>query len=211
MAKTVQNVVDAATAQDLSLDGDLLVQDTAEIIGKVNDFVNEMFTKLAAYVGYYYAAKTTITSTTGSSARTLDLTNASTITVFRLRKVEINSSGSQVFLVPEIAQAVQPSPRAFQRGQTLHEVGSEWGATGTVNIDVIYARGPVQLDESGAFSQSVDLPERWTHPLELKLTGYLVRKDGRPQEAAAWDEYAGAALEALTAYLVVLHGEGEPE
>jgi hypothetical protein len=121
------------------------------------------------------------------------------------------TESGQVFLVPEVAQNVQPAPRAFQRGSTVHEVGAEWGDTGTVELDVWYTRGPAQLDESGAFSQNVDLPDRWVHVLEYKLVAYLVRKDGRPQEAKAWDDLAVGAIEALTMYLKMLHGEGEPE
>ncbi|NIM54228.1 MAG: hypothetical protein GTO15_06395 [Pseudomonas stutzeri] len=209
MAKTVQNIVDAATAQDIALDGDLFVQDTEEIIGRVNEFVNELYTQLVAYVPYYYGTKDTLTSSSGSSGRTLDLTNAGAITPFRLRKLEID--GAQLFLVEELAQGAQPSPRAFQRGTTLHEVGDEWGASGTVDVALTYTRGPAQLSESGTFSQVVDLPDRWTHPIKHRLTAYLLRKDGRPQEAPVYEQLAADALEVLVMYLKLLHGEGELE
>jgi hypothetical protein len=79
-------------------------------------------------------------------------------------------------------------------GETLQEVGSDWGAAGAIVVYVKYVYGAVPIDPDGAYSQLVTVPDPWSDLLELPIARYLCQKDpGRdPAEDVRLDETLGS-------------------
>lgn len=207
MAKTVQQMIDLAGAQELAADQDTLLQDTYETLSFLQDRSVEIRRRLARFVPFYYTVYKVFTSSTGGTDRTVDLTSigAGEYLPIALRLIALDD-GSEILLVDEARKAEQPSPRGFLRGKTLHEVSTDWGASGAKSVNISYVREPVSLDLTGGYTQNIDLPDDWTRPLVDSLTGYIADKDGRAEDAQRWYAKSDIGVQQLADQLAQLYG-----
>lgn len=193
MSSTVATVVQLATAYSSQNNDPLLTSNTVEMIAQVNAFERDIY-RVAAAENRYFHQQTTLTSTSGSSARTVDLSTPGNVERIILATLADGTVLSQVD-VEDVYAAL--APRYYVLGQTMHEVSSDWSATtGMVDVTLDYASQPALLDTSGLTSQTVSLPDPYVDLLALKLAQYLAVKDvGRaPEEAAALQSLYDARL-----------------
>lgn len=176
MATTLQQIVDRAADWSVANGLTSLTSDNAEMINRIAADERALFDIAAQSSSFYYAAETAVTSTSGSSARTV-ATSALTPPVGRILRFVLNS-GAEVFQVDLRDTGAELAPRYYLLGTTLKEVGSDWSATsGTVSGTLTYIKRPTDLSTTGALTQTVTLDDRFVDILEMRLAWYLAHKD----------------------------------
>lgn len=179
MAVTCQTVIDRAKA--FSPLNTSLASDPVELVTRIQQIQQRIFTAVAslpvALVGRSrFTQRETLTSSSGSSGRTIALTGA-TKPVERVVRVT-ESDGTEVLPVLEFDVWAQRAPRYIHRAQTLVEVGSDWSAsTGTVTLTVSYCYGPTAITPSGGTGQTLTLPDEWADLVIKPLAMYFHTKD----------------------------------
>lgn len=176
MSVSVQTIIDRAKA--FSPLNSSLASDPVELVTRIQQMQQRIFTAVASLpttvVGRSrFTTATSVTSSSGASERTLALPSG----LERLLRVTL-PSGVEVLPVLEFDVNAQLPPRYFLRGQTLHEVSSDWSATtGTVALSVLYAYGPTAITPTGGTSQTVTIPDEWVDLLIKPLAMYFHTKD----------------------------------
>lgn len=173
MATTCQNVIDRAKAMNPL--NTTLVSDPVEMLTRIQQIQQRVFTALAKLNGTRFAVAAAQGSTNASANRTVDLT-ALAQPVERIIRVSF-STGAEIYPVTELDPNAQLAPRYFPRGTKLYEVGSDWGATGVVAVTILYAFGAATITVTGATSQAVTVPDEWADVLILPLARHLHLKD----------------------------------
>jgi|SRR6185312_681538 len=209
MSTTVQNCIDRA--KSFSPLNASLASDPVEMTTRVQQMQQRIFTAVASLpasmVGRSrFSQSDTLTSSSGSSSRTVDLTTA-TKPVERLLRVAL--SGVEVLPVLEFDSWAQLSPRYFIRGQTLYEVSSDWGASGTASLTVLYCYGATAITPTGGTTQTVSIPDEWIDVLVKPLAMYFHTKDpGRdPMEYQSLDAEYTQTWNGFLAYVTNYAGE----
>lgn len=183
MTVTASDVIARATGYSVMSDSSLTAS-SSEMLSKINALQNAIFSRIASASRYFYTTGT-LTSTSGSSGRSADL---STLTgVERIVHVYATAVPGTLFSrVDWEDQNAELPPRYFLRGTTLCEVSADWqAATGTVALTVGYAKQATQLDPTGNLTQAVTIPDAHADILSLGLAAYLAAKDaGRPDTEA---------------------------
>ena len=85
--------------------------------------------------------------------------------------------GTVVNIVDMQDQQAELAPRAYPLGLVLQEVNSEWGPAGTVTFTVFYVNRPADLSITGALTQPIGLPDRFSAWLDYELAIYFNQKD----------------------------------
>ena len=187
MATTVQNIVDRAKALSSANGLSSLTSDTAEMIFRVNQAQNAIFDQISAANRSYFAATASITSTSGASGRSFDL-SAVTPPVARVLRIVLTASGATLNQVDLLDTDGELAPRYYMLGTTAYEVSNDWNtaSSAAVSATLTYVKRATQLSTSGALTQTVTLQDEFADLLDLKLGAYLAHKDvGRdPQEIA---------------------------
>lgn len=178
MATTLQQIQDRALSWSVANGTTSLVSDSSLVIARIAALERALFDRAKALNSYYYATTASANSTSGSSARTLDLTTVAPTTapVRRLLSVSL-PSGAELNQVDLREQDAELAPRYFLRGRTLVELNSEWGATGVVALALVYMRGPAPLNVAGALTQTISLEDDYADLLELGLAWWLAQRD----------------------------------
>lgn len=176
-----------------------------EILARIEAEQQALFASVAGVTRDRFQTTASITSSSGSSARTLDLSTL-TAPVERLLTVTL-SDGRIARQVDVIDVAAELSPRYLVRGQTLVEVSNDWSTTtGTVSATIVYVYGPTTIDPSGAYTQTVSVPDAWADLLVLPLQIYFAnqRPATSPTEIAELQgrlkDRQGAFVDYLTNY-----------
>lgn len=175
MSTTCQTIY--ARAKRFSLMNASLAPTKPEVLARIESEQQAVFAMLASQHRDRYQVSTTANSTNAASSREIDL-SVITPVVLRVLKLAITSSGEEVNQVDVLDQDADFAPRYFVRGQKLIEVGSDWGASGVIGMTLIYVQGPTAITASGAYSQTITIPDEWADLLVLPLAMYLFQIAG---------------------------------
>lgn len=182
----------------------LVIPSTHEILARIQSDQQALFTATSHLARDRFKHTESLTSTSGSSARTVDLTG----TTYPLERVlRVTLADEEVSQVDELDQDGELAPRYFVRGLTLVEVGTDWGSSGTKSLSLTYAYGPTDIDPEGALTQTITVPDAWADLLVLPLAMYLCTKDPQPNPAE-YEKLARSLDERQAAYLEYLQGYG---
>jgi len=200
---TINDIIQRAIGMSVQNNAATLTSNAPEMITQIGQYESDVYIA-AAKANRFFTDSDTVTSTSGSSARTADLSTLTTleriirasITAGSLNRVDVEDPDAEL------------SPRYYLLGQTMYEVEDDWGATGTVTITVDFATRPAALSPTGGLSQTVTLPDRWCPILSKRLAAYLSRKDvGRaPEEAQGFDDAAALEMAAMLASMELFGG-----
>lgn len=209
MPATVQDVIDAAFAQELAADKALFTADKKAVLTFVRAHQARVYARLARWARSFYTRRYTQASTVGSANRTVDLAIPPAGETVPERTLQVFlPSGAEVHLAFEDQLDEHLAPRAFLRGTVLHEVAAEWGSPGTsVDLTLLVVRGPTLVDPAGDYAQAVDLPDAWTWPIVHELSGWAAVQDERLEKAQFWFNRAERALRDLAEHLRNLEGD----
>jgi hypothetical protein len=176
MTTTLQQIVDRAADWSVANGLSSLTSDNAEMINRIASDERALFDLAAQSSSFYYAVETAVTSTSGSSARTID-TSAITPPVGRILRFVL-ASGDEVYQVDLRDTDAELSPRYYLLGTTMKEVSNDWSSTtGVVSGTLTYIKRPAELNTTGALTQTVTLDDRFVDILEMRLAWYLAHKD----------------------------------
>lgn len=183
-----------------------LTTDAAEMLSRIRADQQALFTSLAGLTRDYFQSTAILTSTGGSSARSFDLSAISPV-VERVLLVTLGD-GRTVNQVDVLDQDAELAPRYIVRGQTLIEVGNDWGTAGAKTATLVYVSGMTDIDPSGSLTQTVTVPDPWIDLLVIPLAMYLSQKDpGRdPNEVVALKAMLDDRQQAFVAYLTQFGG-----
>lgn len=173
MTTTAQDII--TRAQQFNTLNTGLTSDSAEMLSRIRADQQRVFTAIAGQTRDRFKTTASLTSSTGSSARTFDL-SAVDPPIERVLKVMLGD-GRECYAVDELDTDAELAPRYFVRGQTLVEVGSDWGSSGSKTATLSYVYGATTIDIDGSLDQDVTVPDEFTDVLVLPLAGYLAQKD----------------------------------
>lgn len=205
MATLCSDIV--ARAQAFSSANGPLTADAGIMLSRIRADQSALYTKAAELNRDFFATTASVTSTSGSSGRTIDL-SALTPPLERLLRVTRTSDGVDLAPVDPLDTAAELPPRYTTQGLRLLEVGSDWGASGTVSVTVLYVQAPTDIDPAGSLTQAVSLPDRWTDILVVNLAQYLHHMDvGRdPAEGERLQALSDARVQDFMNYLTHVGG-----
>jgi hypothetical protein len=177
-----------------------------EVLWRLNYAQGQLFTKLAQENRYFWVKQTILTSSGGSSGRTLDLSAANPPIERLLDKGLLLPSGVPLNIVDFQDQNAEFGPRGYVFGLVLNEVNAEWGAPGPVPFTVVYVYRPADLTVNTDLTQAVMVPDRFASYLDLDLGIYFNGKDaGRqtldPQELARLTAMQDAVYKDIVQYV----------
>ena len=173
MSTTCQTIITRAKA--FSPLNDSLATDPVELLGRIEQFQQRLFSATASVSKDRFQTTQTLASTSGASARTVDLSSL-TAPLERLLVVTVpNGIARQVDVQDQDAEL---SPRYIARGLSLVEIGSDWsGTSGSVSVALVYVYGPAAISTTGATTQTVTIPDTFSDLLVLPLAMYFHTKD----------------------------------
>ncbi|HYL22500.1 MAG TPA: hypothetical protein VEU74_12115 [Gemmatimonadales bacterium] len=186
MSTQAQDVLTRALALNVAnqafASGPVAVQ-APEILWRLNYAQGQLWTKLAQENRFFWVKQTTLASSSGSSGRTLDISQITAPPVERLLdKGLLLPGGVPLNIVDFQDQDAELAPRGYAFGLVLNEIGSEWGPPGPVTFTVVYVYRPADLLINTDLTQLVTVPDRFTSYLDLDLGIYFNGKDvGRAQ------------------------------
>ena len=207
MTTTCQQIVDRAVAWSSANGLTSLTSDNAEIINRIAADERAMFDVAAQSSSFYYAVETAVTSSSGSSGRTI-ATNSLTPPVGRILRFVL-ASGTEVHQVDLRDTDAELEPRYYLVGTAIKEISNDWStSTGTVSGTLTYIRRATDLDVTGGMAQTVTLEDRFVDILEMRLALYLAHKDvGRdPVEIQRLEQMVQARMQDFTQMLVLYGG-----
>lgn len=204
MTTTCQQIIDRA--KSYSGLNTTLGADSAEMMTRIRSIQQRVFTATATLGRARFTVSQAVNTNNAASARTYDLTGL-TLPLERILRISLTSSGAEINQVSEIDTDAKLAPRYFVRGTSIIEVGSDYGASGVVNLTVLYVYGATAIAPSDSpSSKNVTVPDEWIDVIVIPLAMYMHQKDpGRdPGEHArlvteymqAWEGY----LQYLTNY-----------
>lgn len=194
MSTTCSDIVARAQAFSPSLNAPL-ASDSSVMLSRIRADQSSLYAKVADVNRNYFATTATITSSLGSTNRVFDVSGL-TPPVERVLKLVL-ADGREVSEVDPLDTDAELSPRFTVQGQTLREVGGDWGNAGSaISATLTYVQAPTPIDPTGTLGQAVSLADRWTDLLVLPLAMYLAQSDvGRdPAEIARLQSLADARL-----------------
>lgn len=202
MTTTCQDIVNRA--QDFNTLNVGLTTDSTEMLSRIRADQQRIFTAIAGQTRDRFKTTAALTSNAAASGRVFDL---STVTppIERVLQVTLGD-GRIVSPVDELDTDAELAPRYFVRGQSLIEVGADWGTSGAKSATLVYVYGATPITITGSLTQVVTIPDEFVDVLVLPLAGYLAQKDpGRdPGElarlAAMLDDANDHLVQFLTNY-----------
>lgn len=174
MATTCSDVVNRAVFHSVANAATTLTSNTTEMIAKIAAFEQDVYTKVARENRFFWDTFDA-TSNDDASGRFFDTATAGNVE--RLVRVTFTGTDTVVRPVDVEYAAAELAPRYYVLGSMIWEVGSDWGATGTVGLTIGYASAPALLDPSGSILQTISLPDKYADLLSIKLAAYLAAKD----------------------------------
>ena len=181
MSTQVADVVNRAAYHSVANAATTLTSNPAEMIAKVAAFEQDVFTKVAQENRYFWQSFAA-TSSNAALNRTFD--TATIGNVERIVRVTLTATGVPIYSVDIEDTYAEIAPRYYILGTVITEVGSDWGASGTVGITIGYAAAPAALDPNGSATQTITLPDKYADLLSIKLAGYLAQKDMESRDPA---------------------------
>lgn len=191
MTTTCADVLTRAVALSVANQGLIdsnVTADVQETLNRINQLQTNAFTRFTAKNKVGFLGSAVRTSTSGNGGRTIDLSGV-TPRLQRIVRVTL-PSGVEVSLVdPNVPQA-ELAPRYYMQGETIVEVMNDWDTStaSAVSLTILASSRATDLDVSatGALSQLVSVPDRYTSILVYGLGAYLAEKDvGREDEEVA--------------------------
>lgn len=152
-----------------------LTTDSTEMLSRIRADQQRVFTAIAGQTRDRFKTTESLTSTSGASGRSFDL-SAVDPPIERVLRLVL-SDGREVNPVDELDTDAELAPRYYVRGETLYEVDDDWGASGAKTATLTYVYGASEIDISGSLTQEVTIPDNFTDVLVLPLAGYLASKD----------------------------------
>lgn len=180
----------------------------SEVLARIEAEQQALYATIAAGTRDRFKTTATLTSTSGASARSVDLSTLSTPLV-RLLKVSL-PDGTEVSQVDELDTDAELSPRYFVRAQTLVEVSNDWSATsGPVTLSLVYVYGPTALTVTGEdYTQLVSIPDQWTDLLVIPLAMYFHEQDSGNRDPAEYDRMKAKLADRQEAFVAYLQAYG---
>jgi hypothetical protein len=176
MTTTLQQIQDRAVAFSSANGLSSLVSDRAEIINRIAGFERDVYDLAARENRYFFAVSAGVSSTNGSSGRTIALSSLTAL-CGRILKFVLND-GRTVDQVDVQDLNAELAPRYYVLGTTIYEVSNDWSPnTGVVSGTLTYVRLPSSLSVTGDLTQTVTLPDDFCDMLEVRLAYYLAHKD----------------------------------
>jgi hypothetical protein len=134
-----------------------------------------LFSKVAEVNRDFFSENAAITSTSGSSGRTFNVSDLA-YPLERILKLVL-SDGRELNQVDPLDIDGELAPRYIANGFTLTEINGEWGPSGSVSATLSYVRGPTDIDPNGTLTQLVSIPDKWADLLVISLSLYLFHAD----------------------------------
>lgn len=201
MSVSCADVVNRAASHSVANAATSLTSNTSEMIEKIDAFQGDVYTKIASENRFFWGTFDAVSST-GTSGRFFDTATAGNVE--RLVRVTLTDTGVLVNPVDVEDTDAELAPRYYVLGSQVWEVGSDWGAAGTVNVTIGYASAPAALDSTGSILQTISLPDKYADLLSIRLAGYLAAKDMEsrdPSEVAnlqnAYDQRLASVIQSL--------------
>lgn len=173
MTTTCTDIVNRARAFSALNQG--LTGDSVEMLSRIKADQQRVFTGVAGITRDRFKTTAALTSSGGASVRVFTL-SAVTPPIERVLLVTLGD-GRIVNPVDELDPEAELAPRYFVRGQTLIEVGNDWGSSGAKTATLVYVYGATAITPTGSLSQTVTIPDEFIDVLVLPLAGYLHQKD----------------------------------
>lgn len=186
MTTTCADVVTRALGLSVANQGVLDVTQAADValaLAQINAAQHRAYTLFTAKnkTGELYAV--TQTTTAGASDRRL-VVASNTPRVQRILRITL-ADGTECALVDPNVPTSELAPRYYTFGETIAEVSNDWDTTsaGTVQLSLLYSIRPTDFDLSGALTQAISIPDRFTDILVYDLGAWLCERDvGRTEE-----------------------------
>lgn len=199
MATTCSDIINRAQA--FSSANEPLTGNGVVMLSRIRADQSALFSKAAEVNRDFFSTTASVTSTSGSSARSFAIgsLNPPVERILKLTKTD----GTEINQVDPLDIEAELSPRFTTQGTSLVEVGSDWGGTSTVDATLLYVQAPVDIDPTGSLTQVVSIPDRWADILVINLAQYLHHSDvGRdPAEGTRLQSLADARLQDFLNYL----------
>lgn len=179
---------------------------TADILARLNYGQGQLFTRLAQENRFFYLLSASVASSAAASQRTLDLSTLDPPIERLMLDGVVLPGGTPLSVVDFTDQAAALAPRAYPAGLILHEIGSEWGATGIISFTVWYVSRPADLNVAGNLTQVLALPDRFASWYDYDLALFFSQRDtGRglldPEEFKRLGAYQEAVYQDIVQYL----------
>lgn len=191
MATTALTIIEAAYARSTFNDPDKLAT-PLELVAVLDRRVKNLFSHAARINPFYFATTTTKTYSAPGWARPSDAE--------MIIKVENNSSGAEINVVPFEDKQADFAPRVYELGQVYRTVGLTDDPTTGDTLKFYYAKRPDSLTVA---SSTIDAlwPEQFNDLLVLHIAKYLATKDARPEDVALLAAEEAALLETFSRHL----------
>ena len=198
MSTTAQFILDRATTYSTANQG--ITTDPIEALMVIRKDQRTIFARCAAQNRDYFATSATLSASTGSAGRIMQLPP----NCARVLQLLIASTMTPVSIIDITDPTGDLAPRGSVFGQTIVEVGNDWSAApGSVAMLLYYVQGPTDISPSGDLTQLISLPDDWSHLLVLRLALYYAGKDlGRdPQEIQRLDTQCQSAEQDFLSFI----------
>jgi len=204
MTTTCNDIITRARA--FSSSNGPLTADGSVMLSRIRADQAALFSKVAEVNRDYFSASASVTSTSGTSGRTFDVSGL-TFPLERILKLVL-ADGRALNQVDPLDIDGELAPRYIANGFTLTEINGEWGASGSVSATLSYVRGPTDIDPAGDLAQLVSIPDKWTDLLVIPLSLFLFHADvGRdPLEGQRLQSLSDARLQDFFNYISHLGG-----
>ena len=216
MAYTAQEIIDAAVQRSDLNNPDLVPP--AQLLTYLSQFERAAYTR-AARINPEYFGTDAVTEVRADETGAWDIATTPG-KIAALTRVYIETivgtvgtlvEGDKVNLIGLRWPDIDLAPRAYVRGRVITEYEGELGVDSSNYVSTLrcfYSPLPVGI---ATLSQTVGLPDEWADMLILPLAKVLAIRDGRIQEAPAYDaEMSGWATLFDEAMMVYDHGVRRP-
>jgi len=198
MAITAQQVMNRAIQRSALNNPDLVP--VAQLLGYITNFERSIYASGARYNPDYFgkSAATAVNGTVGAAGgdSSWDLT-ATPGDVFAVSGLIIatlagsyttHAVGDPINIVGMRWPELQVAPRAYIRGQTIYEYGTDLSDDNVDYVDtltVFYSEMPAAVT---TVSQALTLPDEWADLIIVPLARILAIRDHRPEEVPVLDQ-----------------------
>lgn len=180
MAKTVQNIIDAALQRNQMNDSAVLAGDP-ELVGLISRKQQDKYLRVAQAAPDFFGASASFTLTAQDEVVFNQMSPAPAI----INRVEINAVGSssyttadKVHVVVTDDQAAELAPRMILQSGKLIAVGTD--LNGVTSVTVYYSILPVSMNTATSpGSLNMDMPDEFIDTVVSEVAYYLALKDNR--------------------------------
>lgn len=209
MATTIQQILDGAILWSDANTTTKWANATREVLERVNYTQQQLMARIAAEAPLAFATTQAIASTNAASGRTINLDGATKIE--RILKI-VGQDGVEWSQVDPRDLEAELAPRFYQLGETIYEVGSDWGVAGIRTPTITHVQRPAELTLTGNLTQTLFYPDRYADFFQVDLAWYMAHKDfgrgqaGDPEELQRLQAKREETLQLLLTHVTHLTG-----